>query len=122
MAAAKPCAGHPSPTPEAESPERLVGIFRTGREVPTIESDKRGEGQAVYFYQTLPKLSWRLSHPCTNFVQVADRHHWRPDRSRRWPTRVDRVTINTNILMDLIKLTGLNRPPILRKRTACRAP
>ena len=47
MTAQKPRQGHPAAGPQAESADRLVGVFGTGRQVPAMQADQRRERVAI---------------------------------------------------------------------------
>jgi len=51
MAAAEARERHPPAGPQAEARQRLVGIFRAGRQVAAMVADQRGEGVSVDLYQ-----------------------------------------------------------------------
>src|SRR6476469_8133114 len=52
MTAAEPSQGHPSTRPQAEATDRLIGIARACRQMPTFESDQSGECVAIDLDQT----------------------------------------------------------------------
>src|SRR5207247_7529682 len=51
MTAQQPCERHPRAGPQAVTVERLVGIFRAGGQMPTVEADQRREGVAIDLHQ-----------------------------------------------------------------------
>jgi len=51
MAAAEARERHPPAGPQAEARQRLVGIFRAGRQVAAMVADQRREGVSVDLYQ-----------------------------------------------------------------------
>src|SRR5207244_12611705 len=47
MAAQQPRQRHPAAGPQAKPADRLVGVFRAGRQVPAMPADQRREGVAI---------------------------------------------------------------------------
>src|SRR5262245_52433709 len=47
MAAEEPRQRHPAARPQAEAPDRLIGVLRAGRQVPALKADQGREGVAI---------------------------------------------------------------------------
>lgn len=51
MTAQQSCERHPAAGPESKAGQGFVGIFGTGRQMPAMEPDQRGEGVAINLHE-----------------------------------------------------------------------
>ena len=51
LAAQQSCERHPTACPQSKSGQGFIRIFRTGRQMATVEPDQRGEGVAIDLHQ-----------------------------------------------------------------------
>ena len=62
LAAQQPRQGHPSSAPQPKALDRLVGIGRTGRQVPAVVANQRREGVPVNPDQRAPGIARQALH------------------------------------------------------------
>jgi hypothetical protein len=74
MTAAEACQRHPPTRPQAEAIDRLIGIARACRQMPTFESDQSGERVAIDLDQTSREQRRATDEVCQN-VLVISLHH-----------------------------------------------